>query len=389
MVTCEDLHVLTMAEIFTVIPKQKIPWSDRRTKEMLCEAVLLRSQSEIQALVDLAEAKMDGNREKASKKRKHIEEVFQQRSFRRVLDDIEDYSTDPKKFMEVPTKVEVQQCHRAFLQMTCNAAMSQKVCVACARRVWAEDGQEHQLGEIPNRHWLAPQHEHVAHRLYEGMLLVGEYLRRDGSQTYGFLCQSCSSSLMKNRLPPLSLANQMWIGNVPFVLKVLTIPEQLLIALQYPRCFVFKLFPKDGRGQDPNTLQRGMAGNVTTYEMNTAQASEMLQGNLLPRRPHILASVIAVAFIGHGKVPKNWLKNTFRVRRHMVLNAILWLRENNSLYQHIILSSEQVDSLPLDDVPEEIMASFRNEDNPALVAQERASYIPSPGDETDDESHTG
>jgi hypothetical protein len=180
----------------------------------------------------------------------------------------------------------------------------------------------------------------------------------------------------------------MWIGNVPFALEILTIPEQLLIAMHYPRCFVFKLFPKGGHTGDPDALQRGMAGNVTTYELNTAQVVEMLQGNMMPRRPQILASVVAVAFIGLGKVPKNWLKSTFRVRRDAVLQALIWLQNNNPLYKDIIISQENMESLPADDVPEEIMATLRHEENAALVAHERASYVPE-DDASDNENESG
>ena len=43
--------------------------------------------------------------------------------------------------------------------------------------------------------------------------------------------------------------------------------------------------------------------------------SSMLHGNLMPRPPAVLASVISVTFIGLGDLPKHWLRTTFRVRR--------------------------------------------------------------------------
>ncbi|KAF8510321.1 hypothetical protein JB92DRAFT_2728314, partial [Gautieria morchelliformis] len=117
--------------------------------------------------------------------------------------------------------------------------------------------------------------------------------------------------LVKNKVPALALANKMWIGNVPLKLCRLTIPEQLLIAFHYPRCFVFKLFPKNASPQDPDMIRRGMSGNITTYKLNMPDIVEMLKGNLMPRRPQVLASVIAIMFIGLGRVPKHWLKKTF------------------------------------------------------------------------------
>ena len=48
----------------------------------------------------------------------------------------------------------------------------------------------------------------------------------------------------------------MWLGDPPLVLRKLTFAEMLLIARHYPRCYVFKLYPKDGmRGSNPAHLQ--------------------------------------------------------------------------------------------------------------------------------------
>ena len=72
------------------------------------------------------------------------------------------------------------------------------------------------------------------------------------------VCGSCRMELNKDRtLPPkFSLANNLWIGRVPWELKKLTFPEQLLIAHIYPRVFVFKLYLKLAtHGQQPATLQ--------------------------------------------------------------------------------------------------------------------------------------
>ena len=60
------------------------------------------------------------------------------------------------------------------------------------------------------------------------------------------VCKECLQDLKKDdRHPPKHpLANQLWIGRTPWAWDVLTFPEQLLIALVYPRVYVFKLFPK-------------------------------------------------------------------------------------------------------------------------------------------------
>ncbi len=45
------------------------------------------------------------------------------------------------------------------------------------------------------------------------------------------LCNKCHDNLCMNKLPPLSLNNLIWIGDIPEDLQSLTIAEQKLIAL--------------------------------------------------------------------------------------------------------------------------------------------------------------
>ena len=85
----------------------------------------------------------------------------------------------------------------------------------------------------------------------------------------------------------------------------------MLIALIYPHCFIFKMHPVTMCGQDPSTLQCGMVGNITSYDMDTMEIIAMLEGCKMPRPPCILASVIVATFVGRGHIPKCWLKSTF------------------------------------------------------------------------------
>ncbi|KAI5985260.1 hypothetical protein EDD15DRAFT_2176074 [Pisolithus albus] len=181
------------------------------------------------------------------------------------------------------------------------------------------------------------------------------------------VCASCLTELkqQKEGPPRHSLANNLWIGDIPWELKTLTFPEQLLIALAYPCVFVFKLFPKRIQGnRDVTTLQRAMRGNVTSYELDMEGISSMIEGKLMPRPPVILASLIAVSFIGVGDLPKHWIRSMFRVRRQAVCNALLWLKRNNpKYYGNIEISDERLQTLPQDDVPTEISGVIRQSED--------------------------
>ncbi|KAI6016577.1 hypothetical protein BKA83DRAFT_4059917 [Pisolithus microcarpus] len=142
------------------------------------------------------------------------------------------------------------------------------------------------------------------------MLLEPTAIHQVGVYTVVDICGQCIGNLQKpsDKPPCYALANQLWIGECPWVLQWLTFPEQLLIALLYPRVYVFKLFPKRNGGVwDVNTLQNAMRGNVCTYNQNIDVISAMVEGNLMPCLLTILASLISVTFIGVGYLPRNWL----------------------------------------------------------------------------------
>jgi hypothetical protein len=120
-----------------------------------------------------------------------------------------------------------------------------------------------------------------------------------------------------------------------------------------------------------------MRGNVCAYDLNVDAISSMVHGNLMPRPPAVLASIISITFIGLGQLPKSWLNSTFRVRRHAVFDALTWLKENNQKYYgNIDINQDRLRSLPDDEVPNEILGIIRQTEDIGLVDQESDGYIP-------------
>jgi hypothetical protein len=177
-------------------------------------------------------------------------------------------------------------------------------------------------------------------------------------------------------MPKLALANNLWIGDVPFQLQGLTVPEQLLIARYYPRCYIFKLFPRDGDVHLPiDQLHTGMAGNASLFEINTQEVVKMLRGQHMPSPVGTLASVIAITFVGRRMLPRDWLRKTFRVRREVVYEALVSLQTNNPIYADVEIDGSRLEMLPEDDIPEELLAIVRHDDDDELVERERESYV--------------
>jgi hypothetical protein len=130
-----------------------------------------------------------------------------------------------------------------------------------------------------------------------------------------------------------------------------------------------------------------MRGNVSSYELNMDSVASMLEGNLMPRPPEILASIITITFIGVGNLPKRSLWNTFRVRRRAIADALQWLKENNQKYYgKIELDPQRLRALPEEDIPQEIIDIVHQSDDVGVIDQESDGYIPS--EETEPGKHT-
>jgi hypothetical protein len=183
------------------------------------------------------------------------------------------------------------------------------------------------------------------------------------------ICGECLTQLGKDsdKPPEKSLANNLWIGKIPWQLLALTVPERQLVAQAHHSAYVYKLYSKtlSSRTAD-GAFQRGIRGNVTTYALDVEGMVDMVMGRMLPRPPSILPSLISITFFGWGKLPKSRLRNLFKVRREAVRDALLWLKANNPYYGDL-----EID----EDVPIELYDVVRHSEDVGVVEEERAGYV--------------
>lgn len=383
-----SLDDLTVEELISIARGQiTIPRSNLRPKAVLIAFLESHANPTLRMqLQDAAVAKRGTN--VTGHRRTRTEQQFERRVAQRATM-VE--PRDSTKYLELPTEEEIKQCYKQFFEATSNKAVVAMVCGVCGQEVYTmeEKVATVPLSKVPHSERLAPHPPHPRHQLFNGMLLDPAGVLTEKGLVH--ICGSCLRSLQKSSAkghpPRLSLANNLWIGPIPPELEPLSIPEQLLVALHYPRVYVFKLYPKNGlAGIDETTLQNAMRGTVSTYELDLDGMTEMLGGNLMPRRPAVLASLLTITFVGQGRLPKAWLHNTFRVRRPVVARALEWFRAHNTKYYgNITISEEILWELPEDDVPQEIMGIIRQSTDTGVIDQEASGYIP----EGEDEESTG
>ncbi|KAH9041352.1 hypothetical protein EDB85DRAFT_1922716 [Lactarius pseudohatsudake] len=167
-----------------------------------------------------------------------------------------------------------------FIDATGNAATKTSICAVCAGRFFDSDISALKLCELQTDNILLPSKSHPSHVLTHGMLLHQnpDCFHNDANGIHSAnVCFSCASHVHRNKTPPLSLANGMWVGAVPGELDILPLPERILVGRHFPAAYIVKLYPKK-RGANSwcsKNLQSGLRGNVSTYRLNTEDIASM------------------------------------------------------------------------------------------------------------------
>ncbi|KAH9852985.1 hypothetical protein C2E23DRAFT_918336, partial [Lenzites betulinus] len=171
-------------------------------------------------------------------------------------------------------------------------------------------------------------------------------------------CKECHRELLKDKLPPLALANHTYLGPVPPELQELTFVEEQIIARARAKSYIVHLkedrFDKndqdgedDPTGQRPNQ-QRGFKGHIIIHP----QRPEGLDAMLPPTIDDIVTP-ICVIFVGAKPPTTEWLKKKAKplcVRRERIRQALSWLHAHNPLYKDIIIDESRLEQLPEDDI---------------------------------------
>ena len=201
---------------------------------------------------------------------------------------------------------------------------------ACAELFFNVEINEVKLSDLRGKNLLAPTKQHPAQQLTGGMLLhaTSSSMRHDGDGcTRVKVCATCAD-LKRDKTPAMSLANGMWIGDVPLELKILTLPERVLVARFFPAAYIVKLYPKKkgARYWASEGQHHALRGNVSMYRVNTDQIAHLASSNVMPPSPTILAATVGVTFIR----PPNYLQKTMpgflRVNNFRVRGALVWLK---------------------------------------------------------------
>ncbi|KAL1750009.1 hypothetical protein FB107DRAFT_224601, partial [Schizophyllum commune] len=143
-------------------------------------------------------------------------------------------------------------------------------------------------------------------------------------------CPTCYQFLLSGRRPPLALANGLWIGEVPDVLKGLSYAEmQMISKIRHNRAVVRV---RSGRGK--------MIANAVMFSSPIPQVCRVL-----PPHKDELNEVIAFTFLGTARpTPEEFQRTPMLMRLEVVEAALRWLRLNHPAYHDVEISAENLDS---------------------------------------------
>jgi hypothetical protein len=154
---------------------------------------------------------------------------------------------------------------------------------------------------------------------------------------------------------------------MPAELKDLTPIEESMIALCRAKCWIVQLSEQRSDVAFPHN-QRGFHGNIIIYPQPSQKIASML-----PPSIEEIVSPICVIFVGSSPPSPEWLRNKAKplaVRADKVRQALIWLKNHNSLYSHIDIDHNTLDSLPENGIlPFHIEHVLLNENEDALISR--------------------
>ncbi|KAG6379573.1 hypothetical protein JVT61DRAFT_10077 [Boletus reticuloceps] len=363
------LQGLTVKQLIQAIGGYQLTSREKRSRELLEEAV--KSSNTFQNSV------IEAYEEKA--KRREEDEQGRLKRCRFLQEEAPRFQSGiyNDEFLTCVDDDVANEATSAFIDRTGNESLKQAICVVCAGEFFKSETDEHLLEDIEHKNVLRPSHEHPGQHLLFGMLLYEDAVSICDGEYYGHICRSCFKDLKVGKIPSCALANNLWVGNVPAQLSVLSLPEQVLISRYYAASYIVKLYPRSRgtRSSSGPMFNSALRGNVASYCMNTQDIARMVQGDFLPHHPNILAATIGVTLVGAKNIPDRSLPGFLHVSRQRIRDALVFLKENNPFYEHVQISEDNLSLLPDNGVPVQLIAVVKELPNDTVINDEGSGYV--------------
>ena len=179
-------------------------------------------------------------------------------------------------------------------------------------------------------------------------------------------CKSCFRYIKDLKFPKFGATNIINVcacQDYPDVFKEITLVEEAVIARAHPIISILKLRPS---GASLLASYQRIRGHAVILPQNPGPLLDMLLSNAF-----LLHEIIRVVWAGKRPYTAADILAFRRVRKEKVLNALLWLKENNPLYGNLTINYQELESWDDEFIPAGISSRVLLFDP---VQEERGGY---------------
>ena len=224
-----------------------------------------------------------------------------------------------------------------------NVMRQKMVCGVCALSFTGEEMTNVSIEFLHESQVLRP----FSQSILQGRALTNDMLlhRQSLSGQACSICQSCHNDLLAGIQPTYAIAGKWHMGVVPDELQNLSTMERLVITRRFQsvlHCTISKV--------------QSVCGNETVFSAVPFRNLEhsIIETNQLPISSGILRRVFEMHF-NLGEDEEMPALHCLEVRRSQVLAALEWLKKNNRVYTDIIILPENLDLLPDQGLPYQLL----------------------------------
>ena len=242
---------------------------------------------------------------------------------------------------------------QTFKCATSSEALKTFTCACCGEDIFANQSYEIPVEDVNldffrSENGVLPISFPYTSGILKDLIVCPKGVLMNSCSHYSFIfCSECWISLRSQRLPSLALANDLYLGEIPYELQNLTYVEELMIALCRAKCSIFHLC-ESKRGSVSSISQTAFRGHIIIYPQNPSSVA-----SFLPPPIEEITSLICILFVGASKPTLKWLHEKAKplaVRANKVRDALIWLKKHNILYKDIVLNENVLHSLPDDGI---------------------------------------
>lgn len=241
-------------------------------------------------------------------------------------------------------------------------ALSEALCVVCTE---LKQKQTMSVQSMGDSQFVCLFQAHVAHLEAEMLDILftaslcheGMFMR--GDKQVGYVCKPCWNAVRQQRFPVSSLANGLWIGNIPPELAALNFVEKLLVARYWHSVCIVKIGAKHE--------QRQYGGNAIVFSQPVAKFY-----HALPPPKEDLDECLAVMLTRNIQAADiDFSRTPLLVRKEVVLQALTWLKKHNRYYQDLEISYNNLNSYRSNEIP---VAVLRRDTDGNVMSESPAVY---------------